>query len=481
MPLSRNFFNLRNNGLWKDGHVMKTSGMIGRVVSYGVGNAGAKCIAYISLLIYTYFVAAEELGVYDVILTAVALLEPVVSLRIQDATYRWIIEGKNKQYGRVIKSALCVLVAMLFLAGFIACIANSFIEINYFLLAFSYAVAYISYEFMHTILRGFDIKQYAEVGLVYGCLCLLFEIIGFAVLHMGLAALLLSKMAAGIICTTLIIMLRKEIRTAVTDRFDIQLAKEMLRYSLPFVPNLIGWWVINMSDRYIILGLLGAAYNGIYAVANKIPNILKILGDTYQCAWQDTAIREYFRADRDEYFTNVFNKYSRAFLSFCICAIPLTRIVVEFIVGSEYKTAWRYTGFLYLSVAFSALSSFLGVGYSISKQTVKVLKVTFIPAAVNVMLNLALINRMGLHAACFSTFVACLIRFALCYADTRKYFAIRVDWRQMVVLSSVTIAVLIITLLIKSMMVVFFMSASIVLLMILYNYNALFRFFMKKE
>lgn len=46
----------------------------------------------------------------------------------------------------------------------------------------------------------------------------------------------------------------------------------MVLYSLPLIPNAILWWVMQVSDRYILTLFLGVAANGLYTVAAKIPN-----------------------------------------------------------------------------------------------------------------------------------------------------------------------------------------------------------------
>ncbi len=41
---------------------------------------------------------------------------------------------------------------------------------------------------------------------------------------------------------------------------DRNIAKSMLLFSIPLIPNTILWWITNMSDRYIISMVLGAAF-----------------------------------------------------------------------------------------------------------------------------------------------------------------------------------------------------------------------------
>ena len=42
---------------------------------------------------------------------------------------------------------------------------------------------------------------------------------------------------------------------------DKNLLKEILKYSVPLIPNMISWWVVNASDRTIVTAILGIAQN----------------------------------------------------------------------------------------------------------------------------------------------------------------------------------------------------------------------------
>lgn len=33
----------------------------------------------------------------------------------------------------------------------------------------------------------------------------------------------------------------------------------MLKYSVPLMPTIILWWIINVSDRYMVTGFIGSA------------------------------------------------------------------------------------------------------------------------------------------------------------------------------------------------------------------------------
>ena len=45
---------------------------------YAVGNLGAKVLSYVMVLVYSYFILPDEMGYYDLIITTVAMIQPLV-------------------------------------------------------------------------------------------------------------------------------------------------------------------------------------------------------------------------------------------------------------------------------------------------------------------------------------------------------------------------------------------------------------------
>ena len=71
---------------------------------------------------------------------------------------------------------------------------------------------------------------------------------------------------------------------------SFETVKQLVAYSYPLIPNNICWWIINVSDRTLINIFLGAAANGIYAIACKIPNFCASVFNVFNISWQEAAI-----------------------------------------------------------------------------------------------------------------------------------------------------------------------------------------------
>lgn len=221
------------------------------------------------------------------------------------------------------------------------------------------------------------------------------------------------------------------------------ITKDMIRYSLPLIPNTICWWVINSVDRYMIRFYLGSDANGIYSMSTKYPAIVTMITSIFYLAWQESAIKEYDTPNRNQFFSAVFNKYNKLLLSTVIVCIPFIKAFLMFIMEQSYKSAWKYTGFLMIGCSFSALCTFLGIGYNISKDTKKALYTTSVAAITDALINLFFMKKYGLQIASISTFISYFILFIIRMFDCRKYFKLDIKWGEFTGLFSISIFVLI--------------------------------------
>lgn len=400
-------------------------------IIFTVGNLGSKVFSYVMVLVYTYFINSVELGYYDIILTTVSLLQPIVLLSFDEGIYRWLIDTEKKDIKRII--ATCVKTI-----GCSTAIALAIFGLVHVKFHFQYAIdivllfaSSLIYQLALSAVRGLsNNKLYALSGVLNSFFLLLFEVVGLIFLRMGVEALLLSKAIANILTLVFIYAREPHFHGFFQEKCDRKLAGRITSYTAPLIPNSISWWVVNSSDKYIILAFLGASFNGIYSVANKFPTVVTTISSILYFALQEAVIKEYRSPDRDQFYSSIFEKYYLFLFSLVLCGIPSTKLVISYLTGNEYRLAWQYTGFLFMSTVFSALSSFLGIGYQISRETVKSAYTTIVAAAINILTNMLLVHWIGLHAAAFSTFISYLILFAVRIIHCKKYFTLNICWRR---------------------------------------------------
>ena len=200
----------------------------------------------------------------------------------------------------------------------------------------------------------------------------------------------------------------------------------MLAYCVPLIPTAVFWWIMGVSDRYLVKWFVGSDANGIYAVAYKIPTILTILATVFMDAWQLSAIAESGdRRAQARFYARVWDAF---FSAVCLCAggiIAFLPLLIRLLAAESYYDAWRYIPILTLSMIAAAFSNFMGSVYVVTKKSTASLWTSLAGAAANIALDLFLVPRIGVQGAAAATFLGCLLVFLMRTVSVRRLLPFR--------------------------------------------------------
>lgn len=421
--------------------------LLGTII-YGIGNFGTKFLSFLIVPLYTYFILPGDLGDYDLLMTTVSLMSPLLTMKISDATYRWIIKSTDNEetknsiaatYQLLLRNCLhCTIV--LLIVNFFAPIWNCY----YFI---AILIGDRILECIQKLLRGVkNQKLFALSGVFYTSVMVASNFIKVCVLKQGVIALLQSVLTAQILTIILILLLEKKIRTKGLRKNYFVLQRQMLAYSIPLVPSTLSWWVINASDRYVIRLFLGKIANGIFSVAHKFPSILQMMFVMFNNAWTDMALAQLKKGEASKkYSSEIFEQMYK--LSFCavFILIPGTKVLTRLILSDAYKEASVYVGFLYLGTVFQGFASFCSIGYLEDKKTKGAATTSLYGAMINLIVDIVFMRFIGLHAAALSTFVGFLVMWIIRMHDIRDVFPITVNKVKFATYASVALTISVIT------------------------------------
>lgn len=407
---------------------------------YAIGMFGTKLLSFIIVPLYTYYIATNDMGVYDLLVSTVSLLAPLVTMQISDAAYRWIIHGEGDT-AAYIRAALQVLFANCLLATLLILGVNRFIKIPY---CAYFVLLLISTRIMETLqklLRALRRqKLFAFSGILYSAVFLLLNVYRICVKREGITCLFQNSIFAGWVTIVYILVSVPDLRVNILQKPDLPIVRDFYRYSIPLVPNYLNWWIINSSDRYIVAFFLGVSSNGILAITHKFPTLLQTVLTLFTSSWQDLAVSENER-NTGAYYTKVFRIYARLVLSMMWLLIPLTKIFINLVMGADYKIACDYVAFYYLGAAFQSFSSFYGVGYLRRKNTKQAFSTSICGAVINAITNLAMVRWIGLQASAISTFLGFLVMWIIREKQNRDELGIVVRKAEIITCTLIGIAV----------------------------------------
>ena len=203
------------------------------------------------------------------------------------------------------------------------------------------------------------------------------------------------------------------------------IAGQMLKYCVPLIPTVILWWIINVSDRYMVTYFIGSSENGLYTAASKIPNFVILFSQIFIDAWQLSAVDEYEAKDRSKFFTNVFRVYSGGVFAVASALILSCQLLTKILVSDAFYSSWNYVPILIIATTYSCIVNFLASVYMAEKKSLMSLLTAMSGAVTNVVLNLIFIPRFGANGAAVATVCAFLVVFVTRGLNTRRFIKIQ--------------------------------------------------------
>lgn len=386
-----------------------------------IGTFGSKLLVFLMVRFYTGYLTPAEYGTADLITQTANLLIPLVSLDITDAVFRFAADRRS---GRAGAFSVGLRVITLGSAGMLLVIAllQGFPEVRaYGFLLASFVIASCYHALCaHFVRARGDTALFAAQGLFNTALFIGLNVLFLAVFQWGIRGYVLSTTVANL-ATTLGLVWKARLWRYVQFAPKSRLRRQMLRYCIPLIPTAIFWWVMGVSDRYMVKWFLGSDANGIYAVAYKIPTILTILASVFMDAWQLSAIAE-SSGDRRahlRFYGRIWDLFAADVFLGAGGIVALSPLLIRILADEPYYPAWRYIPMLTLSMAAAALSNFMGSVYVVTKKSAASFWTSLVGAISNVLLNLWLIPWLGIRGAAAATFFSCLAVFLIRLVNAR--------------------------------------------------------------
>lgn len=391
-----------------------------------------KGLLFVMIPFFSRWLSTEDYGTFDVLSTYVSLLIPILTLACTDAIFRLSIDAKEKQASYIFSGFVLFVFNLL-----IACVVIFATGVSAGWPTVIPFIGLLIGETADNFIQGYlraikKLNLYAIGKSINTILIIIFVTIFVLFCDLGLWGITFGYALGYLVGDVFLLVITKFNRYCRRSNFSFSSLKEMIRYSLPLIPNNISWWVVNVSDRTIINLFLGAAANGVYAIAYKIPNLCSAIFGVFGVSWQEAAIDALDDENRVKFYNTVYNRLLGIILSICIGILSCSYILFNFVFDVKYVEARLYAPILVTAIIITSLSTFFG-GIQISlKQPGKNGISTVIGAVINVLINLALIKTMGLYAACISTVVSDFAVYAIRKYQLREYVIIESTKENMV-------------------------------------------------
>lgn len=402
--------------------------LVKNTLIFAMGTFSSKILVFVLMPIYTRCLTTQEYGIVDLVIQSANFLFPLVTMGITNAIIRFGVD-RNYRKNDVFTAGLLSM-----MAGFVvfACFSPfmGFIKgVGDYLLLL---IIYVFTSCLRSICSNFvrskgATKLYAFDGFLSTLTNCVLTIIFLVGCHMGITGYLLAIILSDTL-SILFLFFSGDLQRNIRIRgMNVRTLVAMLKYALPMIPTNVFWWIVAISDRYIIAFMIvdGMDMTGLYASAYKIPTILMLVSTIFMDAWQVSAIKEHEQKDRAQFFSHIFNAFQSVMFLSSALLIPFSKVFTMILVSKGYYDSWQFIPFLVLANAFCCMVNFIGSVYMVEKRSVATLVTTIIGAVANIVMNFCFIPLFGVQGAAVATFLSYFLVFVIRAIHTRQFIRIR--------------------------------------------------------
>lgn len=400
---------------------------------FAVATFSSKLLSIILTPIITHILPEGNYGDADLVKNTANILIPIVFVQIASGVLRFALDNESDK--RDVFSVGLQTMATGYVIFLLFWYPISLIQFNGFRLGDYIILIYVfvltsglRHTCQHFVRGSGYVKIFAVDGVIATALTLLFNVLFLAVFKWGVYGYVLAIIAADLCSVCFFFVTCKLWRFVKLKGINKDTRRSMLRFSIPLIPTQILWWVINMSDRYMIRGFVNAELNGVYTLSSQIPNFVAMFATIFMDAWQLSAVDEYDNEETAKFFSDIFRVFSGGVFAIAsiliVFAQPFTVILGR---RAGYFDAWHYSIILIMATTISCFVNFLGSIYMAEKKSIMSMVTALAGAATNVVLNFLLIPKIGAYGAAIATVTAFAVVFISRALNTRKY--VKVDFK----------------------------------------------------
>lgn len=402
-------------------------------IIFAIGTFSSKLLTLALTFFYTRVMATGDFGGATLIQNAVNILVPIVTLAVNSAALRFALD-KNSNKKQVFTTGVATtligfLVFCLFAPVVVKININDFNMGQYAILLYLMLLGSSLRQLCQQFVRGSGhVKLYAIDGVMATATSAGFTFLYLGAFHWGIYGYILAIFTSDMISVAFMFICAKLWKCLdLRHGLKKETAVPMLKYCIPLIPTIVLWWIINVSDQYMVTYFNGVSLSGIYTSAYKIPNFVIIFSSIFIDAWQLSAVDEYDNKGKSEFFTKVFRVYSGALISVGALLIAGSRIITDLYLGKDYYDSWHYVPILVIATTFSCLVNFYASVYMAEKKSMLSMITAASGAIVNIVLNLILIPKFAAYGAAIATAVSFVTVFILRVINTKKFVNIKID------------------------------------------------------
>lgn len=414
-----------------------------------LSNMVIKGINFLLLPLYTKYLTPELLGVSDTITTLTSMLFPLLVMGLDSAFSAFYFDERTDLHQRKVFSSIWITLFFASIVPLLMAVGSKYLSILLFgseeyILLIGIAMVSISLNlwflpFSIYVRMENRMLLFAVINFTASVSMIVLNIIFLSVIQIGVYSLILSTACINVIQLVLYLKMGKILPKKTS--FDSGLVKQMLKYSIPLIPNVVAVWILNMSDRYIILHYCGEWDVGLYGIAARCATVVSFIANGVYMAYTTYAYDKKDDEDAPKQYARILNAFTLVILMICFTGSIFAKEIVQIMTEASYLSSYVMIAPLLYSQLLYGINTIVGYAIGFVKKSKYILIATSMGAVLNVVLNIVLIPQFGAVAAAYTTCISFIIMTIITYMISQKLYYVKYRAGLLVATIGVTFAI----------------------------------------
>jgi O-antigen/teichoic acid export membrane protein len=414
---------------------------------YVLGSVLSMLASFLLAPLYTRYLGTSVYGEYALIQTLITLCQATFTLQLHTSVGRYYIDLKNspEELKNYISSIFWSLIFISLTFIIIAMALHEVVIVRVFQkiqqpLFPIYALAY--FDMLMRILalvpalllkfqkRG---RQFFKIQVLSSFTLIILALYFIVQRKFGIQGIFLALSFSSLFSAVFLI---KELKPYLKLYFGFSEIRSGLHYSLPMIPHALSGFIFRVSDKIIMAWFFPLSIVGIYSLADKITQVIKVIINSYNSAYLPVGY-ELIKANKN--FHHKINQHMLIFTSLgslMILGFSLfSQEIIWLFFSEEFSDAWKFIPVLSLSYLFRIYWNHFTLRLFYEKKTKFIPIITIMAGSVNIMGNLIFFNIYGPMVAAYTTLISYLMTAALGFYFARKYAPLHFQINKVIFLS----------------------------------------------
>jgi len=405
--------------------------LLGNALIYTFGNIFNKAFSFLLFPLIVRIFSKEEVGAINMALVFIPFFTMLGTLQLDQGFARYYADDEYKLLRKkVFSTSFISIVSFSFLISIITILLKHKLTFllfkdlkyqNFFSLTVLASFFNIINYFLLNVYKWQNrAKLFVLFSIVNSILIIVFIIILTFSLNLGVNAFGVSLFISYLLTSVIsFFLLKNEIDLIL----DINLLKQILKFSLPLLPFALSIVVLNFTDRLMINHYLNLSQVAIYSIGSKIASILTLFLIGFQHAWGPYVYANFRREHVKKEFAKIFDLFTATVSLGLIIITLVSPYLILILATKDYLEAYKVVPLLLIGlISYSLL--YFGVGISISEKTYFNLVGSIAGIISNIGLNILLIPKFKIIGAAIATSISYFLMALIKIYISQKLFPI---------------------------------------------------------